>query len=109
MAALRPGGSFVNRSAYFWGTLAVAFGSVVAVALRAFAEAAFLGAYGASQMPWLPIANAAGFAVATLGYDALLRLVRARHVDVGLLVALGIAAAAAPALLAHGAPPIVLV
>jgi hypothetical protein len=99
----------MNRSAYLLGTLAVAFGSVVAVALRAFAEAAFLGAYGANQMPWLPIANAAGFAVATLGYDALLRRLRERHVDVGLLVTLGVAAAAAPALLANGAPPVVLV
>jgi hypothetical protein len=99
----------MNRRAYLLGAFAVALGSLVAVALRAFAEAAFLGAYGAAQMPWLPIANAAGFAVATLGYDALVRLARTRTVDAGLLVVLGGAAAAAPALLARGAPPVVLV
>ena len=39
-------------------------------------------------MPWLLIANAGGFAVATLGYDALTRVARAGVVDLVLLVAL---------------------
>jgi len=91
------------------GAAMVLLGSVVAIALRAFAEAAFLGAYGPKQMPWLLIANAGGFAVATLGYDALTRYVRAGVVDMVLLPGVAIAACLAPTLLAHGAPPVVLV
>ncbi|HTR56134.1 MAG TPA: cyclic nucleotide-binding domain-containing protein [Kofleriaceae bacterium] len=99
----------MNRRAFALGVVMIALVGVVAVALRSFAEAAFLSEYGARQMPWLPIASAAGFAVATLGYDALVRRARAQLVDFGLLVALGLAAVAAPALLARGAPPVVLV
>src|SRR4051812_13723421 len=87
----------------------VLLGSFVAIALRSFAEAAFLGAYGPKQMPWLLIANASGFAVATLGYDALTRRLRAGAIDLVLLALLVIAAAAAPKLLRLGAPPAVLV
>jgi len=87
----------------------VLLGSLVAIALRAFAEAAFLSAYGPKQMPWLLIANASGFAVATLGYDAITRVARAAVVDMVLLVMLVAAASAAPTLLDRGAPPVVLV
>ncbi|HEY5950992.1 MAG TPA: cyclic nucleotide-binding domain-containing protein [Kofleriaceae bacterium] len=99
----------MNRRAFMLGAAMVLLGSLVAIALRAFAEAAFLGTYGAKQMPWLLIANAGGFAVATLGYDAITRVARAAIVDLALLVLLAVAAAIAPTLLAHGAPPVVLV
>jgi hypothetical protein len=58
----------VNRRAFVLGAVMVLLGSLVAVALRSFAEAAFLGAYGPAQMPWLLIANAGGFAVARGGF-----------------------------------------
>jgi hypothetical protein len=99
----------MNRRAFLLGAAMVLLCSFVAISLRSFAEAAFLGAYGAKQMPWLLIANAAGFAVATLGYDALTRVARARTVDVMLLAALALAAGAAPMLLRTGVPPGVLV
>jgi len=99
----------VNRRAFVLGAVMVLLCSFVAIALRSFAEAAFLTAYGRSQMPWLLIANASGFAVATLGYDYLTRASRASVVDVVLLGLLAVAAGAAPALLEAGAPPIVLV
>ena len=99
----------MNVRAFRLGVVMVAACSAVTVALRAFAEAAFLSAYGPQQLPWLLIANAAGFAAATLGYDALTRYARAQTVDVVLLVGLVIAAAAAPGLLHAGLPPIVLV
>ena len=35
--------------------------NLVAVALRSFAEVAFLEAYGAAKLPWLLIANATGW------------------------------------------------
>jgi hypothetical protein len=98
----------MNRRAFMLGAAMVMLGSVVAISLRAFAEAAFLSAYGPRQMPWLLIANASGFAVATLGYDVITRYARAAVVDLALLVALALAAGAAPALLAH-VPPVVLV
>ena len=99
----------MNRRAFVLGAVMVLLGSIVSVALRSFAEAAFLGAYGAKQMPWLLIANAAGFAVAALGYDAITRHAPAKVVDVALLGVLGVAAAAAPSLLAAGVPALVLV
>jgi len=95
----------VNRRAFLLGATMVLLGSLVAIALRAFAEAAFLAAYGPRQMPWLLIANAVGFAVATLGYDAILRIARAATVDLALLVLLALAAAAAPTLLARARRP----
>jgi hypothetical protein len=100
----------VNRRAFAIGVALVMLASLVAVVLRAFAEATFLEAYGRAQMPWLLIATAAGFAAATLGYDALTQ--RARHqriVDYGLLAALGAIAGGAPALLHAGCSPAVLV
>lgn len=99
----------MNRRAFVLGAAMLLLCNVVAVALRAFAEVAFLEAYGATKLPWLLIANAGGFAVATLGYDAITRRAHARLVDLGLLVTLLVAAAASPALLAAGAPPVVLV
>lgn len=99
----------MNRRAFMLGAAMVLLCSFVAISLRAFAEAAFLVAYGPKQMPWLLVANAIGFAVATLGYDAITRVARASIVDVVLLVVLSLAAAASPTLLDHGAPPAVLV
>ena len=99
----------MNRRAFMLGAVMVLLASFVAISLRAFAEAAFLNRYGAKQMPWLLIANAAGFAVATLGYDAITRVARAARVDVVLLVLLVIAAGAAPTLLEQGAPPALIV
>lgn len=99
----------MNRRAFILGAAMVLLCSFVAISLRSFAEAAFLGAYGPTQMPWLLIANAGGFAVATLGYDALTRIAHARTVDVILLAALAVAAGVAPILLRTGVPPGVLV
>nr|MDQ3295813.1 hypothetical protein [Myxococcota bacterium] len=99
----------MNRRAFALGAVMVLFGNFVAVALRSFAESAFLATYGAKQLPWLLIANAGGFAVATLGYDLLTRRAHTRIVDLALLGVLGIAAATAPSLLAAGASPAVLV
>jgi len=90
----------VNRRAFVLGAVMVLLGNLVAIALRSFAEAAFLEAYGKAQVPWLFVASASGFAIATLGYDAVTTRMRSVFaVDLGLLVALGIAAAGAPALL----------
>ena len=97
------------RRALVLGTVMITLASVVAVALRAYAEATFLKAYGAPQAPWLLIATAAGFAVATLGYDAVTRVAHAAAIDLGLLVVLGVVAAGSPALLARGTPPVVIV
>ncbi|HUS32671.1 MAG TPA: hypothetical protein VMZ53_29420 [Kofleriaceae bacterium] len=99
----------MNRRAFFLGAAMVLLGSFVAIALRAYAEAAFLGAYGAKRLPWLLIANAGGFAFATLGYDFVSRRARAGAIDLVLLIALIGAAAAAPSLLRSGVTPIVLV
>lgn len=99
----------MNRRAYILGVVMVLLCSAVAVALRTFAEAAFLSAYGPAQMPWLLIANAGGFAIATLGYDAITRRAQAMTVDLALLGMLAVLGGAAPALLRAGASPIVLV
>ncbi len=99
----------MNRRAFVLGAAMVLAGNLVAVALRSFAEARFLAAYGAARVPWLAVANAGGFAIATLGYDALTRRARAATVDFALLALLGVAAVAAPAELRAGAPPVVLV
>ena len=99
----------MNRRAFLLGAAMVLLCSFVTIALRSFAEATFLGAYGAAQMPWLLIANASGFAVATLGYDVLTRVARTRTVDLLLLACLAALAGAAPALLDAGASPAMLV
>lgn len=95
----------MNRRAFLLGVAMVLLGSVVAISLRSFVEATFL-AYGAKRLPWLLVANAAGFATATLGYD---RLSRYAHLDYALLMLLVIAAALAPTLLRAGVPPLVFV
>ncbi len=99
----------MNARAYWLGWVMVLCGNFVAVALRSFAEVAFLEAYGAKQLPLLLIANAGGFAVATLGYDAITRRAHTATVDFTLLFVLLVAAAAAPMLLDAGVPPVVLV
>ncbi|MEO7092076.1 MAG: hypothetical protein ABI175_02420, partial [Polyangiales bacterium] len=99
----------MNRRAFVLGAAMVLLCNFVAVTLRSFAEAAFLEAYGGGKLPWLLIANAGGFAVATLGYDQITRRASSRVVDLGLLVMLLITAATSPALLAAGVPPVVLV
>ncbi|HEV7559513.1 MAG TPA: cyclic nucleotide-binding domain-containing protein [Kofleriaceae bacterium] len=100
----------MNRRAFVLGAAMVLLGNLVAIALRSFAEAAFLEAYGKAQVPWLFVASAAGFAIATLGYDWVTTRMRSVFaVDLGLLAALGIAAATAPAMLSAGVTPVVLV
>ena len=99
----------MNRRAFRLGAAMVLVGNLVAVALRSYAEAAFLASYGPAQLPWLLIANAGGFAAATLGYDLLTRRAHAQVVDMALLGMLGACAAAAPALLDAGASPALLV
>jgi hypothetical protein len=99
----------VNRRAYVLGAAMVLLTNFIAVALRAYAEAAFLQTYAKSQLPWLFVANAGGFAVATLGYDLITRRAHTRVVDVALLVVLGVAAMAAPMLLHAGASPVLIV
>ena len=99
----------MNARAYWLGWMMVLLGNFVAVALRSFAEVAFLEAYGVKQLPWLLIANAGGFAVATFGYDFITRRAHTATVDFTLLFILLLAAAAAPMLLESGAPPVLLV
>ncbi len=99
----------MNRRAFVLGAAMVLLCNFVAVTLRSFAEAAFLEAYGGLRLPWLLIANAGGFALATLGYDVLSRRASARVLDLGLLVMLLVTAGTSPALLAAGVPPVVLV
>ena len=99
----------MNRRAFVLGAAMVLLCNFVAVTLRSFAEAAFLEAYGGGRLPYLLIANAAGFAVATLSYDVISRRASSRVVDLGLLVMLLLTAAASPALLSAGVPPVVLV
>ncbi len=99
----------MNRRAFLLGAAMVLLCNLVAVTLRSYAEVAFLQAYGASKLPWLLIANAGGFAVATFSYDLITRRASSSVVDFGLLVGLLLAATAAPSLLEAGAPPVVLV
>jgi Cyclic nucleotide-binding domain len=99
----------VNKRAFALGSVMLLLGSLVAVALRSFAEATFLAAYGPAQAPWLLIASAAGFGLATLGYDRLTRLAHPLVVDLGLLGVLLVVAAGSPQLLAHGMSPIAIV
>ena len=99
----------MNRRAYLLGAAMVLLCNLVAVALRSYAEAAFIAEHGAPALPWLLVANAVGFAAATLGYDAITRRTHARGVDPVLVGALAVAAAVAPSLLAAHVQPIVLV
>ncbi len=99
----------MNRRAFVLGAAMVLLCNLVAVTMRSYAEAAFLAAYGAGKLPWLLIANATGFAVATLGYDSITRRASSQIVDLGLLGALLASAAVAPALLDAGVSPAILV
>lgn len=99
----------MNRRAFALGAIMLLVGSLVAVTLRSFAEATFLEAYGPRQAPWLLIATAVGFGLATLGYDRLTRLAHPLVVDLGLLIVLGAVSASSPMLLAHGISPIAIV
>ncbi|HEX4451610.1 MAG TPA: cyclic nucleotide-binding domain-containing protein [Kofleriaceae bacterium] len=99
----------MNRRAFALGVALVMAGSFAAVALRSYAEATFLAAYGRANLPWLLIATATGFAAATLGYDALTARAAPRLVDLTLLALLAVLAGGAPALLRAGISPVALV
>ncbi|MCW5803479.1 MAG: hypothetical protein KIT31_13935, partial [Deltaproteobacteria bacterium] len=99
----------MNRRAYLLGAAMVLAGNFVAVALRSFAEGAFVAAYGKQQLPWLFVASAGGFAAATFLYDVITRRAHARVVDPVLIALVGCAAAGAPGLLHAGVSPAVLV
>ncbi len=99
----------MNRRALALGAAMVLLVNLVAVALRAYAEAAFIAAYGKGALPWLLIASASGFAIATIVYDQITRRVQATGADLGLIGALLIAAALSPKLLDAGAPPVAIV
>ncbi|MFN0248364.1 MAG: cyclic nucleotide-binding domain-containing protein [Kofleriaceae bacterium] len=99
----------MNKRAFILGAAMVLLCNLVAVTLRSYAEASFLAAYGAQKLPWLLIANAAGFAVATFAYDLITRRAHTRIVDVVLLGLLFVAAALAPKLLDMGASPVLVV
>jgi hypothetical protein len=99
----------VNKRAFVLGAAMVLLCNLVAVTLRSYAEASFLAAYGAKKLPWLLIANAGGFAIATFAYDLITRRAHTRIVDVALLGVLLVAAAVAPVLLQSGASPLVVV
>jgi len=99
----------MNKRAFLLGAAMVFLVNFVAVALRVYAEAAFLLSYDKSALPWLFVANALGFAFATIGYDLVTRRAHTRYVDLGLLFALIATTASAPSLLGAGAPPVFLV
>jgi hypothetical protein len=92
--------------AYVIGVVYVAFASVVAVALRAFAEAAFLGAFGVARLPWFLVAAASSFGAATLLYDSVARRVRAGLLDPALFLVLALACALGPWARARGGAPL---
>ncbi|CAN5915701.1 hypothetical protein BH11MYX2_BH11MYX2_29120 [soil metagenome] len=99
----------MNRKAFVLGVAMVMLCNLVAVTLRSYAEATFLRSYGPARLPWLLIASAGGFAVATFAYDAITRRATTRLVDFSLLVVLLVFAAVSPSLLAAHVPPVVLV
>jgi CRP-like cAMP-binding protein len=99
----------VNKRAFLLGAAMVFLVNFVATALRPYAENAFLDSYDKASLPWLFVANAAGFAIATIGYDLITRRAHTRVVDLGLLVAMIATMATAPMLLRAGAPPVFLV
>ncbi|MFT3699473.1 MAG: cyclic nucleotide-binding domain-containing protein [Kofleriaceae bacterium] len=99
----------MNKRAFALGAAMVLIANLAAVALRAFAEATFLAAYGPAQAPWLLIATAVGFGVATISYDVITRRAHPSVVDLSLLVLLAIVSAGSPALLRAGVSPIAIV
>lgn len=94
----------MNRPAYLLGVVAIFAANLAAVALRAFAEAGFLGAYGARDLPFYLICQAAAFAIATTAYDAATARAPAPRVDRLLTYGLVVAAAAAAPLIDRGRP-----
>ena len=92
----------MNRRAYALGVVAVALAMAAAVALRAYAEAAFLRSYGARWLPYLLVAQAVAFAAGTTIYDVAAARARLRGVAVAIGAALACAAAGAPTLVARG-------
>ncbi len=94
----------MNRRAYIFGAITLFATNAVAVALRAHAEAAFLGDYGARWLPLLLVGQAVGFAVGTTLYDAVSGRAALLRVDRALVIALVAAAAAAGPLVARGKP-----
>ncbi len=68
----------MNRRAFVLGAAMVSLCNFVAVVLRSFAEATFIKAYGPAKLPYLFIASATGFAIATFGYDVMTRGARTR-------------------------------
>ncbi|MBA2540998.1 MAG: hypothetical protein H0V17_15265, partial [Deltaproteobacteria bacterium] len=99
----------MNKRAFLIGAAMVLLVNFVAVSLRAYAEAEFLQQFDKGQLPWLFVANAAGFAVATLGYDLVTRKAHTKSVDLVLLLALIGTTGATPALLDAGASPVLVV
>ncbi len=99
----------MNKRAFLLGAAMVFLVNFVATALRPYAENAFLDSYDKTSLPWLFVANAAGFAIATIGYDLLTRRAHTRIVDLVLLFAMIAIMATAPMLLRAGAPPVFLV
>ena len=99
----------MNRRAFLLGAAMVLLANLVAVALRSYAEAAFIAGYGKSALPWLLIASAGGFAGVTIAYDQLARRARGTGADLVLLGVLLVVTAISPTLLDAGAPPVLVV
>ena len=92
----------MNKPAYSVGVVMIFAINVAAIALRSYAEAAFLASYGARLIPVLLVTQAVAFALGTIIYDAATGRAPSAIVDVTVGTALAIAAAAAPTLVAHG-------
>ncbi len=94
----------MNWRAFVIATITISAANAVAVALRAHAEAAFLGAYGARWLLLLLVGQAGAFAIGTTLYDAVSGRGKLLRVDRALVVALVAAAAVAAPLVSRGKP-----
>lgn len=94
----------MNRAAFRYGLVMIFAINVASIALRAYAEAAFLSAYGAGWIPVLLVGQAVAFALGTLAYDAAIGRASSAAVDVAVGAAMIGAAAVAPTLIAQGGP-----
>jgi hypothetical protein len=94
----------MNRRAFTLGAVTMFAANAVAVALRAHAEAAFLGDYGARWLPLLLVGQAVAIAIGATAYDLTGGRAGSRSVDRALVVALIAAAAAAGPLVSRGKP-----
>lgn len=92
----------MNRRAYGRAVVMIFAINVAAIALRSYAEAAFLASYGAKWIPILLVSQAVAFAIGTLAYDAITGRAPSATVDVALGLGLTAAAAVAPTLIAQG-------